>query len=75
MTGYVIFMRILFTTTSAASISKSNDAGSDNMWEHFRTVILISILSAGMSADKYTKQLAPDHFKSQAETSVDIFSQ
>ena len=39
--------------------------------ERFSTVVLKSVLSANMSADMYTtKQLASDHFKSQAETSL-----
>jgi hypothetical protein len=34
------------------------------------TVVLKSVLSADMFADMYAKQLASDHFKSQAETSL-----
>ena len=38
--------------------------------ERFSTVLLKSVFSADMSADMYTKQLAGDHFLSQADTSL-----
>jgi hypothetical protein len=38
--------------------------------ERFSTVVLKSVFSADMLADMYTKQLATDHFRSQAETSM-----